>query len=555
MPRKPKPSFVLDLPLDTSSADVRRLEDRFLCGKRLANVMLQDGIRIVAAIRADERWAAARAMPRATEDQRIARGEAFKSVRVAHGFTSSAFDRRAIEHKNRAKFTGRIGSHETQKIAGRIFAALEQWLLGKRGKPRFKGFKRPLHSLEGKNNSGMLQWKPQAQCLQMGTGWKIPVKLPALDRDEWLWTALQAQTKYCRVIWRQHHGKRCWYVQLVQQGHAPMKASVLARLAAKDTVGGIDIGPSNLAWVTETEAGLFRFCAEVDRPHREITRLQRKIDRQRRANNPDNFLSDGRIRPGKKRWTASNRQRETESLLREMQRKEADVRRQAHGRDINLLLSKALIWRDDNVSPKALQRMYGKSIAVRAPGFFMSELQRKAERAGGARQIIDVRTLKNSQYDHATETYTKKPLSQRVHVFGDGRGRVQRDVYSAFLARNASENSYKPSELETAWTRLAPTLAISGLYVQHQTASSDTSSEALPPSGTAEGQSGSIVNPVSGCDVFDENIEQVDGKNIDRAPGASLNPRRPRRKTGKKGKPFAARRNKSKSSLLGTPRL
>ena len=99
----------------------------------------------------------------------------------------------------------------------------------------------------------------------------------------------------------------------LQQGHAPMKVSVLARLAAKDTVGGIDIGPRNLAWITETEAGLFRFCAEVDRPHREITRLQRKIDRQRRANNPDNFLSDGRIRAGKKRWTASSRQRETES--------------------------------------------------------------------------------------------------------------------------------------------------------------------------------------------------------------------------------------------------
>ena len=248
-----------------------------------------------------------------------------------------------------------------------------------------------------------------------------------------------------------------------------------------------------------------------------------------------------------------------------MQRKEADVRRQAHGRDINVLLSKALIWRDDNVSPKALQRMYGKSIAVRAPGFFMSELQRKAERAGGARQVIDVRTLKNSQYDHATGTYTKKPLSQRVHVFGDGRGRVQRDVYSAFLARNSSENTYKSSELETAWTRLAPTLATSGLYAQHQTASSDSRASASPPSGTDEARSmhsaatscksGSIVNPASGCNVPDGNIDQIDMLHVDRAQRASLNPRRPRRKTGKKGKPFAARRNKSKSTLLGTPRL
>jgi hypothetical protein len=140
------------------------------------------------------------------------------------------------------------------------------------------------------------------------------------------------------------------------------------------------------------------------------------------------------------------------------------VRRQAHGRDINMLLSQALTWRDDGVSPKALQKMYGRSISVRAPGHFMSELARKAERAGGQRQIIEVRRLKTSQYDHTTDTFTKKALCERWHVFGDGSGRAHRDIYSAFLVRHVSPGAirHQPDTLARAWSELAPLLHEAG---------------------------------------------------------------------------------------------
>jgi hypothetical protein len=95
----------------------------------------------------------------------------------------------------------------------------------------------------------------------------------------------------------------------------------------------------------------------------------------------------------------------------------------------------------------------------------MDELTRKAERAGGQRQIIDVRRLKTSQYDHSTDTFEKKPLSQRQHVFGDGRGRVQRDLYSAFLARNTEGTTHQPPALEKAWHELASLLQQAGWYV------------------------------------------------------------------------------------------
>ena len=37
-----------------------------------------------------------------------------------------------------------------------------------------------------------------------------------------------------------------------------------------------------------------------------------------------------------------------------------------------------------------------------------------------------------SQYDHKSNSYNKKKLSQRWHKFEDGT-KVQRDIYSAFL--------------------------------------------------------------------------------------------------------------------------
>ena len=44
MARKPKPSHVVELPLDVNAADARRLLGVFTAGSRLNNVLLQDGL-------------------------------------------------------------------------------------------------------------------------------------------------------------------------------------------------------------------------------------------------------------------------------------------------------------------------------------------------------------------------------------------------------------------------------------------------------------------------------------------------------------------------------
>ena len=81
------------------------------------------------------------------------------------------------------------------------------------------------------------------------------------------------------------------------------------------------------------------------------------------------------------------------------------------------------------------KKRFGRSINRRAPARFLLELKRKAEAVGGVYAEVDTKEFKASQYNHVTDTYEKIPLSQREKEIG--KRKVQRDLYSAFLIRNA----------------------------------------------------------------------------------------------------------------------
>ncbi|MHB8254626.1 MAG: hypothetical protein ACYDEV_13230 [Acidiferrobacter sp.] len=141
-----------------------------------------------------------------------------------------------------------------------------------------------------------------------------------------------------------------------------------------------------------------------------------------------------------------------------MERQLAAERKRSHGELTNQILGLGHVISSETLSYLAFQKNYGKSVKVRAPGMFVEQLRRKAESAGG--ELIDLHTwsLKLSQYDHSTQTYTKKPLSQRWHVLGDGSGVVQRDIYSAFLARCVRDNRHHPSHIASMWAAQKPVL-------------------------------------------------------------------------------------------------
>jgi len=94
-----------------------------------------------------------------------------------------------------------------------------------------------------------------------------------------------------------------------------------------------------VAIVGDTKAELKQFCNEIVPKQKEKRRLQRKQDRQRRANNPQNYNENGTVKKGNKKWKRSNRYKQTSSEIAELERKLAAHRKSLHGRDINKIIA------------------------------------------------------------------------------------------------------------------------------------------------------------------------------------------------------------------------
>ena len=164
-----------------------------------------------------------------------------------------------------------------------------------------------------------------------------------------------------------------------------------------------------------------------------MRRLQRQVDRQRRANNPGNYLPDGRVRRGPQGWQVSRKQRQVQVKLAEAQRQAAAHRHCVHGQLANAVLQMGDDVRVERNSYRSFQRHYGRAVGLAGPAGFVSVLTRKAANAGAQVRQLPAR-LRLSQVCHGCGGVEKKPLSRRVHECACGVGPVQRDVYSAWLA-------------------------------------------------------------------------------------------------------------------------
>jgi len=182
------------------------------------------------------------------------------------------------------------------------------------------------------------------------------------------------------------------------------------------------------------------------------------MDRSRRATNPDNFDRRGRAKKGARKWNRSRRYQRLAEKRRERERRLAAERKRAHGELANRIVGQGNVIKTEKLSYVAFQKAFGRSAKVRAPGALVAVLRLKTAATGGDLVEFPTRTTRLSQYDHTTGAYTKKPLSQRVHVLGDGSGVVQRDLYSAFLARHVVEGALDAQSAVLAFSAAKPLL-------------------------------------------------------------------------------------------------
>ncbi|MCC5666211.1 hypothetical protein LC653_20370 [Nostoc sp. CHAB 5784] len=240
-----------------------------------------------------------------------------------------------------------------------------------------------------------------------------------------------SKIKYVRLVRRILNQKTYWFVQLVCEGDPYQKPK---NIIGDGTVG-IDLGVSTVAIVGDSETIWTPFTVELTSKQKIVRKLQRKMDRQRRANNPNNFNSNGTVNPGKKRWNNSNRYKRTASLKREIERKQAAHRKSLHGRLVNQTLALGKNIKTEKVSVKAWQKNYSKSIGFKSPASFQSELKRKAENAGGTDKNVFDFTYCTFSRNSLCVNKQKKSLSQRVHNCSKCSLTMQRDILSAYLSR------------------------------------------------------------------------------------------------------------------------
>lgn len=268
---------------------------------------------------------------------------------------------------------------------------------------------------------------------------------------------LTKHVKFVRILRKDGKTKPHWYAQLVLEGKPAVKRDP-ASGAPKHPIGhgvvGIDIGTRTLAYSTDKEVNLLELADRVQNIEQEKRRLQRKMDRSRRAMNPENYNSDGTFKRGVKLTrNKSKRYRKIQHQLAMLQHRQADIRKRQHNELANYLLTLGDCFFVEDMDYRALTRKakkteisektgrykrkkrFGKSIANKAPSMLIALLDQKCKSLNleGVKKVDTA--VKASQYNHQTDECKAKELKERWNIMPDGE-RIQRDLYSAFLLQH-----------------------------------------------------------------------------------------------------------------------
>ena len=466
-------TFVCEVPLRVTDRQERILEARFEAGRQLYNALLGEAKKRLALVRQSVWYTKAKKSTDKKERQAH-----FSAARQAHGFSVYALEA-VVDDMRRTTWLGEhLDSHVAQKLADRAFEAVQKVAFGKAKKVRFKG-KRGLHSLEGKTNAACIRWRDDRV---LWNGLELAMIKGTIEGDPVIQHGLSSPIKYVRLVKREVHGRNRYYAQLICEGLPYQKPE---HAIGHETIG-LDMGPSTIAIAGDTHATLTMFAEEIVRDHKKIRRLQRKQDRQRRANNPDCYDEKGRAIKGKRPTKKSRHQRETEALLRELYRRETAHRKTLHGQLVNQVIAIGTQIKTEKLSYKAFQKMFGRSISVRAPKLFLSILTRKAESAGGGVEEFSPYHTALSQACICGRKH-KKRLSDRVHACECGVV-IQRDLFSAYLARHVKNERLQAAGAYEHWQGAEPLLRTAWQQAYNQPASG----RRVPSSfGTYRSQSGS----------------------------------------------------------------
>ncbi len=363
-----------------------------------------------------------------------------------HGFNEYALHAYAKTPSNHFKDRygkNMLGSGEAQKLATRAYLALEKVKYGKAKHVRFCSLKNGLISIEGKFSATGFYFDRQTLTVCYCKKYRFPIVIKR--NDQYAMQALQDRVKYVRIKPRIIRGKKRWFAQLVFEGVPPQKN----RVYGDDTPQGIDIGVSTIAVSNKNEVHLYELAPECATDERKLRRIERKMERSKRATNPSNYEPNGTIKKGRLRWNFSNAYKQLKAQRAEVYRKMSVKRKAAHETLANQIIASGTDIRVEKMQFQGLQKRskkttknkngrynskkrYGKTLGNRAPAMLMQIITRKLSYKNKQIKEVDTFRVKASQYNPLDETYKHKELKDRMIELSKGIV-VQRDMLSAYV--------------------------------------------------------------------------------------------------------------------------
>ena len=440
-------NFVLTLPLNTETFQEDVLSKRFEIGRKMYNACLNELYKCYNTMRQSKEYRKVCKMEQGKE-----RNKQFQELNKKYGLTEYSLHTYVKPMQHRYK--NNIDAFTAQKIATRCFSAFQGLMFHTAKRIDFKPYDE-LNSLEGKSNGSGIRFHDNTLSWN---GLKISVIVD--KKDIYAHMALQNKVKYCRIKREVIKGNYHYYVQLILDGIPPQTIDVNTgeiKHYIDNGMVGLDIGTQSIGICSKAEVKLLELAPEVQNLEKQKRVLQRKMDRSRRSTNPSKYNQDGTIVKGnREKWVKSNHYIEIQMELKELQRKQREIRKQSHNRLANYILTLGNDIKVETMRYSGLQarskkttlskktgkfnkkKRFGKSLANKAPAMFLTILNNKLKWIGKELKKVDTRKVKASQYNHIEDTYIKKELNVRWNDFGEFR--VQRDCYSAFLIMNVNNN-------------------------------------------------------------------------------------------------------------------
>lgn len=451
-----KECCVLTLPLQTEIWQEHIIEKRFAIMEHLKNQLIAKELRRLKNLeRTKEYRNLIDEINNTPKEKRKALFSKRRKLLKDSGFSEYDF-KDDIAGKNslmQKHFIEHIATQIAHKLASDVWRSFDKFLFGN---GRFIHFSKrgSLRSVASQKNGNGMTYKNGYFIWNGGQSKnKIILKIKVTPpKNEYEKEMLSKKIKYLRIVKKWVKTRYKYYLQFALEGKSVKKD----RIVNKGNVG-IDIGTQTVAISSADSVKILELADKIDKNHTKKKILQRKMDRSRRYTNPQNYNEDGTIKKPPKgqrfSWYKSKKYIQLAGKVRELERKNADIRKYQHTCLANWILSlgdtvyveqmnfsglqrRAKETKIDKNGKYAKKKRYGKSLANKAPSMFLTILESKLNQYGGQLNKINTYEFKASQYDHTDDTFTKHNRSERWHILSNG-DKNQRDLYSAFLIMNS----------------------------------------------------------------------------------------------------------------------